>query len=82
MIEYLEYTLKYILGFQEKFNRRVRIDPYSLEYIPNDYKTQEMCNKAVEADPCPLKFVPARFRTHCLKAVEQGKAQKTKLKKS
>ena len=36
------YTLEYSLGFQEKFNKRVRRDPYSLEYIPNDYKTRDV----------------------------------------
>ena len=72
--------LGYILGLQEKYNKRERRDPHSLEYIHDDYKTQEMCNKAVEADPCLLKFVPARFRTNCLKAVEKRKAQKAKLK--
>ena len=61
------YTLEYILGFQEKF----------IEYIPNDYKTQEMCNKAVKAGPCLLKFVPACFRAYCLKVV-----QKERLKRS
>ena len=62
------YTLEeYILGFQEKFKKRIRRDPYSLEYMPNDYKTQQMCNKAVEVDPYLLKFVPVHFRTHCLK---------------
>ena len=71
------YTLEYILGFQEKFNKRVRRDPFSLEYIPNHYKTQEMCNKAVKAGPCLLKFVPACFRAYCFKVV-----QKERLKRS
>ena len=35
------YTLEYFLGFQEKFNKIVRRDPYSLEYIPNGCKTQD-----------------------------------------
>ena len=73
-------TIAYILGFQEKFNKRVRRDPHSLEYIPNDYKTQDMCNKAVETDRCLLKFVPVHLRTHCLKVVEKRKAQKAEIK--
>ena len=72
--------LRNILGLQEKYNKREQRDPHSLEYIPDDYKTQEMCDKAVEADPCLLKFVPARFSTNCLKAVEKRKAWKAKLK--
>ena len=51
-----------------------------LEYIPDDYKTQEMCKKAVEADPCLLKFVPVHLRTHCFKVVKKRKAQKAKIK--
>ena len=35
------YTLESFLGFQEKFNKRVRRDPYCLEYIPNDCKSQD-----------------------------------------
>ena len=69
-------TIEYIIGFQEKFNKRVRRDANSLEYIPDRFKTQEMCNKAVEADQCLLKFVPSRFRMHCFKIVEKRKAQK------
>ena len=68
--------LRYILGLQEKYNKRMRRDPHSLEYIPDDYKRQEMCNKAVETEPCLLKFVPACFGMHCLKVVEKRKAQK------
>ena len=76
----LLYTLEYILGIQEKYNKRVRREPHSLEYIPDDYKTQEMCKKAVEADSCLLKFVPVHLRTHCFKVVKKRKAQKAKIK--
>ena len=76
----LLYTLEYILEIQEKYNKRVRREPHSLEFVPDDYKTQEMCNKAVEADPCLLKFVPVHLRTHCFKVVEKRKAQKAKIK--
>ena len=76
----LLYTLEYILGIQEKYNKRVSREPHSLEFLPDGYKTQEICNKAVEADPCILKFVPVHLRTHCFKVVEKQKAQKARIK--
>ena len=74
------YALDYISGIQERYNKRVRREPHSLEFIPDDYKTQKMCNEAVEADPCLLKFAPVHLRTHCFKVVQKRKAQKAKIK--
>ena len=74
--------LEYILGIeiQERYNKRVRIEPHSLEFVPDDYKTKEMCNKAVVANPCLLKFVLVHLRTHCFKLVEKRKAKTAKMK--
>ena len=74
----LLYALDYISGIQERYNKRVRREPHSLEFIPDDYKTQKMCNEGVEADPCLLKLAPVHLRTHCFKVVEKRKAQKEK----
>ena len=39
-------------------DKAVEEDPGLLEYVPDQYKTQEMCDKAVEEDPRLLKYVP------------------------
>ena len=67
-----------------------------LEYVPDQYKTQEMCNETVEKSPRMLKYVPDPFVTQemCNEAVkkrpdvvlrwykgyEQRKPQKLKIK--
>ena len=54
--------VKYIPLTQGMCNEVVHIEPRSLEFIPNHFKTQEMCDKAVEVDPYTLKFVPVYLR--------------------
>ena len=64
-----------------------------LEYVPDQYKTQEMCDKVVKENPWMLEHVPDQFVTQkmCNEAVkkspcalwwykgyEQRKAQKSK----
>ena len=39
------------------------MDPYSLEFVPGRFKTQEMCNKAVSMEPYTLSYVPGRLKT-------------------
>ena len=66
-----------------------------LEYVPDQYKTQEMCDKVVKENPWMLEHVPDQFVTQkmCNEAVkkspcalwwykgyEQRKAQKAKIK--
>ena len=43
-----------------------------LEYVPDQYKTQEMCNETVEKSPRMLKYVPDLFVTQemCNEAVQ------------
>ena len=36
---------------------------FSLRYVPNQYKTQQMCDKAVDDYSAALKFVPDWFVT-------------------
>ena len=38
---------------------------YSLEYVPDRFKTHEMCNEAVKAGTWPwvLKYVPGQYIT-------------------
>ena len=38
-------------------------DPFSLGYVPDQYKTQQMCDKAVDDCLAALKFVPYWFVT-------------------
>ena len=50
------------------------IEPLSLAYVPDHFKTQKMCDKAVEGDPWLLKYVPDHFilQDMCEKAVEKA----------
>ena len=45
-------------------NEAVEVDPYTLRFIPNHFKTQKMCDDAVEKYPSSLNFVPVHLRTH------------------
>ena len=44
----------------------------ALEYVSDQYKTQQMCDKAVNIHPSVIQFVPACFKTQamCDKAVD------------
>ena len=52
-------------------NKAVRINPLSLPFVPDCFKTQEMCDAAAREDPCELEFVPDHFKTQemCNEAV-------------
>ena len=54
-------------------DKAVELYPWMLEYVPDQFKTQEMCNKAVEKDPGMLRYVLDRFITQemCNKVVEK-----------
>ena len=39
-------------------------DPFSIRYVPDQYKTQQMCHKAVDDCLAALKFVPNWFVTN------------------
>ena len=41
----------------------VENEPYSLKFVPNHFKTQEMCDKAVRDDTYSLQYVPDWFVT-------------------
>ena len=62
------------LKTQEICNEAMRIEPYSLAFVPDNLKTQEMCDKSVEIDPYILWHVPDHFKTQemCIKAVGAG----------
>ena len=44
-------------------NEVVCIEPYSLEFVPDYFKTQEMCNEAVRKEPYTLRYIPGHRRT-------------------
>ena len=52
-------------------NEAVCREPYTLDYVPDHFKTLEMCNEAMCDNPV-LFLVPERFKTQemCIKAVE------------
>ena len=52
-------------------NEALGINPLSLPYVPDRFKTQEMCDAAVRKGPCELEFVPDHFKTQkmCNEAV-------------
>ena len=65
--------VKYIPWTQEMCNEVVHIEPHSLAFIPDLFKTEEMCNKAVGVNLYTLKFIPVCLRTAeiCKRAVEK-----------
>ena len=40
----------------------MRIEPYSLEFVPDCFETQEMCDKAIKIDPFILWHVPDNLK--------------------
>ena len=44
-------------------NRAVQSKPEVLEYVPDQFKTQEMCNRAVQSEHEVLGYVPDWFVT-------------------
>ena len=46
---------------------------FSLKYVPDMFKTQDMCNDAVSKDPEMLEYVPDQFKTQemCNEAVSK-----------
>ena len=47
------------------------VDPYSLEFVPDRFKTEEMCNKAMRREPYTQRYVPDHLMTQemCNKAL-------------
>ena len=43
-------------------NKAVRMDPYSLEFVPDHLKTQEVCDEAVHREPYTLRYVPDKLK--------------------
>jgi hypothetical protein len=52
----------------------VRLDPASIQLVPDKYKTPEMCASAVEKDWLNLRFVPEEIKTKelCETAMERS----------
>ena len=50
------------------------MEPCSLAYVPDHFKTQEMCNMAVRMEPLLLKYVADHLKTQemCLKKGYEG----------
>lgn len=48
--------------------KAVEAKVWTLRYVPNQHRTQEMCNKAIELDPCLcfMSQVIVRLKT-CVK---------------
>ena len=60
-----------IISRSKKCKRAIGKDPYTLKYVLDQYKTQEMCERAMEEDPYTPKFVPIHLITQeiCNEAV-------------
>ena len=72
----------------------VENEPYSLKFVPDHFKMQEICDKAVREDPYSLEFLPnwfvtreevvmwyeGRFFFKWYDAYKKCKAQKAKIK--
>ena len=84
----------YVNQFVTQKMCNVQENPWVLEHVPDQYKTQEMYNEVVEKSPWMFEHVPDQFVTQkmCDEAVkkspcalwykgyEQRKAQKAKIK--
>ena len=57
---------------QKRYEWEVLEYPWSLQFVPDHFKTQEMCKKVVEEYPQMLFHIPNHFKTQemCKKAVE------------
>ena len=55
-------------------NEAIRVDPYSLAFAPDHFKTHKMCDKAIEIDPITLWHVLDKLKVWemCIRAVEAG----------
>ena len=55
-------------------NEAMRIEPYSLPFVPDCFKTQEICNKAIDIDSFVLWHILDNLKTQvmCVKAGEAG----------
>ena len=55
-------------------NKAMQIEPYSLAFVPDYLKTQEMCDKAVETEPFILWHIPDNLKMQrmCIRAVGAG----------
>ena len=66
LINALRYILfrisEYIPWTQEMSNEAMSREPYTLEFIPDRFKTQELYNEADEANPYTLWHVPDHLR--------------------
>ena len=56
------------------WNEAVQSDPEVLEYVPDQFVTQEMCNEAAQSDPWVLEHVPDQYKTQkmCNEAVQSN----------
>ena len=43
------------------FRRAIKSEPYTLEYVPDEYRVHEICERAVGKSICQLGFVPDWF---------------------
>ena len=52
-------------------NKAVDDYAHALEFVPDQYKTQEMCIKAVDHYPSTIKYFPDQYKTQemCIRAV-------------
>ena len=55
--------VKYIPWSQGMCDEAVDMEPCSLAYVPDHFKTQRMCERAVEKFLRILEFVPDHFKT-------------------
>ena len=68
------WLIKEISGYlrtHKKCNAVVLIEPYSLAFVPDRFKTEGMCIKAVEADPSDLRYIPDHLKTQEMEGRER-----------
>ena len=64
MVKYIPWMQEIVYIDEVVYIEVVYIEPCSIGFIPDHFKTQKMCNKAVCMDPWLLKYVPVHLRMH------------------
>ena len=57
------YILNFLLFTFLLFKHAVKILPFVIKYVPDQYNTQEICDKAVDKYAHALEFVPDCIKT-------------------
>ena len=64
---------------QRIFVKGHSFNPYTLRFVPDHFKTQDMCDKAVRTDPGSLECVPNHFNSRNVRCCSDGRSMRFKI---